>query len=235
MWVFSNARKELVPIDHILEFSAESDDRIRSQLLEHIVEACSQMQDDYHYYQCKEDNRNVYLRNSLHNMGYQAFDQRQQGYGGGCNEAGRPDLKIQSKDGTVTTLLEAMNLDSDDENAKNKWNDHLQRLLVNYNQSGHPYLFLVSYVLDEAEKFGRICDEFFLHMQTQMPPNYRLEAYNPDGVYSEPLNQRHYIRKAQCAYENNGRQTLVYHIFVRFWQKSEQIADDPGENQDPEK
>lgn len=221
LWVFSNARKELVPIDHILEFSAESNDRIRRQLLEHILEACSQMQDDHHYFQCKEDNRNVYLRNSLHNMGYLVFDQTQQGYGGGMSEAGRPDLKIQTKNGTETTLLEAMNLDSGNEDARDKWNDHLDRLLVNYNQGGHPYLFLVSYVLDEAEKFGQICDELFLHMQTQMPPNYRLEAYNPDSVHSDPLNHRHNIRKAECTYENNGRLTYVYHIFVRFWKKSE--------------
>lgn len=224
LWVFSNASNQLVPIDHILEFDSKKDDRIRSQLLENILEACGQLQDDYHYYDCKEDNRNVYLRNSLHNMGYLVFDQTQQGYGGGCSEGGRPDLKIQSKNGKLTTLLEAMNLDADNDASREKWNDHLNRLMVNYNQGGHPYLFLVCYVVDKAEEFGRICDGFFLHMQTQMPPNYRLEAYNPDGVYSEPLNQRHYIRKAHCTYENNGRHTMVYHIFVRIWKKPEPDA-----------
>lgn len=226
--VFSNTKKSLVYIEDIFDFTDHGDDRMRERLLEHVLSVCSQMQDNYHYYNCKEDIRNVYLRDSLRNIGYKVYDQTQQGYGGGCSEAGRPDLKINSEVDEEMTLLEAQILGTFDENAKKTWYDHLKRLLVHYNQSGHPYLFLVNYVPDEAEKFGQICDEYFRYMQEQVPPTYKLESYNPDSVYLDNFGQNHFIRKAECTYENNGRMTCVYHIFVRFWQKPEQIVDDTG-------
>jgi hypothetical protein len=223
--VFSNAKGGLVYIDDILNYADHTDDRMRNRLLEHILRVCGQMQNNLHYYQCGEDIRNTYLRDSLDNLGYTALDQTLQGLGGGEQAAGRPDLKINSELGKTLTLLEALILESSDDGAVNYWYDHLKRLLVQYNQSGYPYLFLLNYIPDDGEKFGNIYDTFCRCIQNQMPPTYKLAAYNPDKVYSDEANHR---RVVQCTYWSNGRPTIVYHIFIRFRQKSEWVTGDSG-------
>lgn len=230
--IFSNAKKSLVYIEDILGYTDQGDDRTRDRLVERVLSVCSQMQNNYHYYSCIEDIRNVYLRDSLRNMGYKVYDQTQQGYGSGCSEAGRPDLQIKSEIDEDMTLLEAQILSAIDENAKNVWFDHLKRLLVNYNQQGYPYLFLVNYVPEKTEKFGQICDEYFQCMQKRIPDGYQLSDYKLDGIYTGDPGQKYYIRKAECLYEKDRGKTRVYHIFVRFWQKPEQNANDTARTED---
>ena len=222
--VYSRIRQELVYIEDILHYSERSDDRLRDRLLRDIITICNQMQNDHHYFNCKEDVRNTYLRNSLRNKGYKVYDQTEQGLGGGETDAGRPDLKIHTEADNPMTLLEAQILHGADENARENWLGHLKRLLVNYNTEGYPFLFLVNYVEDTSDHFGTICDSFFQYMQDNMPKPYKLESFEPDRVHINGDEPYHYIKKTECIYNTKSTSTRVYHIFVRFWDRTEPAA-----------
>ena len=92
---------------------------------------------------------------------------------------------------------------------KNNWNEHLIRLLDNYNPIGYPFLFLVSYLECSKDRFKEIWLDYYSHLSTYSPPNYSLQ-----GIEAKK-DDSFYIRSAQCVYDRAGLPTTIYHICVR--------------------
>lgn len=221
---FSSLKSDLVYIEDILDYRDNSNDRQRIRLLNDIVDVCGQMQRNCHYYKCKEDDRNNYIALSLGNRGYKTATQVQSGYGKSLAGPGEIDVEVCSATNVKISLIEALNIKTN--TSKQYWHDHLNKLVINYNQEGFRYLFLVSYILDSADKFDTICSKHYGYIQRDMPVGHTLNAYNPDFLPEEQSNLQN-TKIVECRYATTTREIIVYHIFVRFWDtsKEEKAAD----------
>ena len=125
----------------------------QDRLLTAIIKACSQMQDIEWYWKEGEDRRNTCVRNLLRAAGYNVADQSFAGISEGRKQAGEVDLKIMRESDVPLSLYEGLNLNCV---GKSVWNSHLKKLLENYNSNGLPFLFLVSYMDVQRDKFDGI-------------------------------------------------------------------------------
>ena len=210
-WYSRTHRRSLL-IDDILNQTGRRPEEERERLFENILKICQQLQADRNYWNVKEDVRNTYLRNSLRNMGYQVADQTFSGVSGSGRGTGELDLEIRKDTNTPWTICEALNIKS---RSRTDWNFHLQKLLDNYNPSGLPFLFLVSYVEGGADQFDGIWRMFADHVRQHSPDRYELRSWQPHPVAFGSAEQIHYIQAARCIYDRAGFPTTVYHIFVR--------------------
>ena len=210
-WYSRTHRRSLL-IDDILNQTGRRPEEERERLFENILKICQQLQADRNYWNVKEDVRNTYLRNSLRNMGYQVADQTFSGVSGSGRSAGELDMEIRKDANTPWTICEALNIKS---RSRTDWNFHLQKLLDNYNPSGLPFLFLVSYVEGGADQFDGIWRMFADHVRQHSPDRYELRSWQPHPVAFGSAEQIHYIQAVRCTYDRAGFPTTVYHIFVR--------------------
>ena len=216
---FSRLKSDLVYIEDILEYRDNSSDRQRIRLLNDVVDVCGQMQRNCHYYKCREDDRNNYISLSLGNRGYRTATQVQSGYGKSLAGPGEIDVQVSSATNVKMSLIEAMNIKTS--TSKQYWHDHLNKLVINYNQEGFRYLFLVSYVLDTTDKFDTTCSKYFGYIQKYLPVGHTLKAYNPAFRLEEQSDLQN-TKIVECRYATATREILVYHIFVRFWDTSKE-------------
>ena len=212
---YSEVFDKSIPIADILNGTDSQVAQAKEKLLQDIAKACVQLQQNRLMFGAKEDDRNDTLRNALINIGYRVADQTHTGTGRTGKRAGSLDLQLQHADGSVWTNLEAMNLHSDSKTQMAYWDDHLNRLMINYNGAGLPTLFLISYVDCAVDHFHRLHGAYIDHMKEYAPPKSELrhgtltEVAFRDGQYA-------CLKADRCTYDLRGTPVMVYHYFVGF-------------------
>lgn len=201
-----------IPIVDILNQFAPAETTEQERLVWELVQLCADMQADIHYWGTKENTRNTYLRNGLTHMGYTVMDQTLRGIGGGGSSEGELDLDIRNFPAVPWTICEALRVEGVE---KKDWNDHLDKLLKNYNSNGLGFLVLVTYVDDVRDRFMEIVKDFKDHIRIYAPEGFRVIESSFHYYSAEPWKNYQYIRTTRCNYDRGGIPMTVYHIFVR--------------------
>lgn len=236
---YSQYRDSRVYVDDILAYCDNSSSRMRDSLLADILEVCAQIQDNYLYYDCHEDNRNDYVSNSLSNRDYITHPQKRCGYGKGRSKSGEIDIEINSPSGARMSLYEGLNIKITPD--LSDWRDHLDKLVTNYDMGGLPYLFLVCYAEDKSDngsEFQATYNKYYRYICEYPPEGYTWKQ-TPCLREEKELSSGAYRRVVEAEYCSEGRDVRVYHLFIRFWnpnpketskktaKKAEESAADP--------
>lgn len=225
--IYSEVLDKMIPIEDILNGTDSRVEQQKKKLLRDMGDICVQLLENRKMVTelkangkigpVDENDRNDFLRNALRNMHYNAVDQTRVGLGGGRRQAGSLDIRLLHRDNLPWTTIEAMNLHSTSDSQKDYWDDHLNRLLNNYDPAGLPVLFLVSYVNCAADNYHKLFSAYTEHMREYSPPNCELRHKTLTEVF--PLGQQHgYLRATRCTYDRSGTPVVVYHYFVGFIQ-----------------
>lgn len=201
-----------VQIMDVLKQAAPAPQREQEQLLEDLVKICADLQAEKHYRGSEEDDRNRWLRSNLIRLPYEVLDQTQRGLGGGGRRAGELDLDIRKYKDIPWTICEALRIH---DGSKGDWNDHLDKLLNNYNPNGLPFLILLTYVDDRDNRFDDIWKGFKSHIRGHSPRDFTYLDGSFRHFTTEPWTGNHFIQTARCNYAKGDYQPTVYHIFVR--------------------
>lgn len=105
------------------------------------------------YWNLDENSLNDRLRDLLR-MKYHVVDQTRQGVSLSQKSAGEIDFLVSEEDGPIA-IMEALILDSVD---KGYIQDHLNKLIVNYDPQGYPHACLIMYVT--CKNFGTFWNNF---------------------------------------------------------------------------
>lgn len=135
-------------------------------------------------------------------------DQTLLGVSGTGNGTGELDLDIRMVPGVPWTVCEALIVDG----YSKKWNEHLDKLLNNYNPFGLPVLYLLTYVDCDQDKFGGIWKKYQKHIREDQPAGFGID---PASVQTDLFQRYDSTRAACCNYRKGGYALTVYHIFVR--------------------
>ena len=216
---YSKRRGRLLQIEKILRQSDHHVDLDRQALICAIIRACFQMQTNSLYWGTSENTRNTFVRDSLITAGYQIADQSLAGLSAGGKQPGELDLLIRNKQGIPWTIYEGLLLNGAGGSQLKYWDDHLAKLLDNYNENGLQFLVLVSYVTCSKERFPEICKTFTDHIRSFNPRQYAFQSMVPVDLRSARFEMPHYLFARKCIYDCGGFKTSVYQFFVRMPQK----------------
>lgn len=213
--LYSCVFRRMIPIDTLLNGTDSLIIRKKKKLLLDIAQSCVQLQQLHFMMNAKENDRNDYLRDALRNKGYIVSDQTHVGIGGKGILAGSLDLQILHEDLSPWTNLEAMNLHSASGSQLQYWENHLDRLLDNYNFAGLPVLFLISYVNTAPDHFHTVCESYVEHIRRYQPPYAKLR-YGSIAEEQIFAHRHAYFLAVRCIYDLSGTPITVYHYFVGF-------------------
>ena len=186
--------------------------KIKGDLLPNIIKALGLMQNESAYYKTStnshqlEDLRNRYVSSQIMMAGYNCNDQQPGGSSEGRRQAGERDIVFRNKNGQDILIYEGLNL-----TGLNKKNidDHLHKLMENYNPHGLPYGILVSYVDCDRTRFNEITVSYSDHITEAAPENYVCIG-QPRNIPT--IGQ--YLKCIEMAYECGGQYFTIYHILV---------------------
>lgn len=210
--IFSMTWRQMLNIWDIMNQSAPATTADQEKLLGHIITACQHLQANKMYWDVDENDRSTVVRNILRTQGYIIHDQTLQGISGGEKKPGELDMDIRRYENAPWTICEALRIN---DGSKTGWNSHLAKLLDNYNPHGASFLFLLTYVDCEKDKFDQIWESFEDHIKGHSAERfaYILESY---ALFAnEQWADNHFIKTARCQYECGSYTPTVYHIFVR--------------------
>ncbi len=217
----SKAGRKMIPIVDILNQSAPDGQDDEKKLLEKIIQACGNIQDEPSYRlvpksdgqgyvngKGMEDLRNRRVRDNLINSGYRVSDQSQRGSSGTGKSIGELDMLVYNDSNEPWTIIEALRVSDKD---KSKWNEHLERLSDKYNTRGFPALYLLTYVDADTTAFAQIWKSYQDHIKTYHPGQLKYA----DGSFVEMDVPNHqYVKVAKCRYSGGVDPITVYHIFA---------------------
>ena len=213
--VYSRVFRRMIPIADILNRSDSQVVQKKEKLLRDVAKAIIGLQENRLMDDTAEDNRNDELCRALRYMGYNMADQTHVGRGGTGKRAGSLDLRIYHEDNLPWTNLEAMNLKSASDSQLAYWDDHLKRLMDNYDPAGLPLLFLISYVNCAEDQYHKLCSAYTEHMRFHSPDKAELRHGTLSSVQVTP-DQTAYLQVAKCTYDLSGTPVTVYHYFAGF-------------------
>ena len=104
------------------------------------------------------------------------------------------------------TIVEAMNIDSVN---KKYIQDHLNKLLDDYNPSGLPELFLVAYVQKAKTRFQSFWNSYLGFIDGTDAGDFCFKSID------ECETDNHYIKHAVAEYSCDGAIFTVHHICMR--------------------
>lgn len=188
------------------------------QLLEYLVESCQNIQGEHSYRATgdgsgRENQRNRRIRDDLKLLlkgtGYLVSDQSERGFSKSGQGSGELDILLEDKNGVLRTVIEALRI----HNCKTKdWEEHLTRLLGNYNYAGLRVAYLVTYVDANEDYFLKLWEGYQKFIPTYNPGKY---SANPASFRKLNTDQDlQYIQKAVCSYTCVSAKVTVYHLFV---------------------
>lgn len=177
-------------------------------LLRDICTACISLQGIQKNILKEENARNTYIRDILRSKGYYIADQTLRGESAGKKQLGELDFEIMKTSEIPFAIYEALNLNSFSNSGQQYLNNHLNKLLDNYNSMGIPYAFLVCYINCTKEKFGDYWSKYCDYLKGCSCGCF---LCNFVCEYEQVEN---YIRCIECNYECGGAFTTVYHIAV---------------------
>jgi small GTP-binding protein len=222
---YSNKFRRLIPIEDILNGTDSQVEEKKLALLRDIAKACMQLQSnrnlvcvqksDGKLSAVAEDDRNDVLRDALRNMGYHVADQTHLGTGSTGIRAGSLDMQLLHEDNLPWTAIEALNITGASESHMKYWDNHLEKLMNNYDPTGLPTLFLLTYVNCKADRYHGMFSAYTERMRQVFPSNCELRHGTLTDVL--PLGQQHgSLRVTRCTYDRCGTPVTVYHYFVGF-------------------
>ena len=213
----------VIPFQDILNQSAPDNLEDEKKLLEKIIQACGNIQDepiyrlvpksDGHGYvngQGMEDLRNRRIRDNLINAGYRMNDQTQRGVSSSGKCVGEIDMLVFNDSNVPWTIIEALRVSDQD---KSEWNKHLKKLCGNYNTRGFATLYLLTYVDADVPTFAHIWKSYQGHIKTYAPVGLKYFANSFTEVPNDTCSQ--HIKVARCQYTGGVDPITVYHIFAR--------------------
>ena len=203
--------RKRVPIADILKKSGHSVDEAKQSFIHHLTDACRKLQANKLYWNADEDTRTTFIQAVLPER-YHTMDQHLTGSGATGSKPGELDLDIRLNPTTPWTAIEALNI-SGAQFAN--WDKHLNKLLTSYNHEGRSFLFHVSYVSADMDKFGDIITKFWDHMQKHHPPKMPVRFSNWMSLARERHDEPRFVRAMECVYDCGGIPMTVYHFFVR--------------------
>ena len=212
---YSSVWRRLLDIQHILNQAAPEGLEEQNKLLDCILKSCQNIQGDMRYVGSDEDDRNTRMRDDLELIGYIVRDQTRQGSSSSGLNPGELDIQVYSERGRPWTIIEALRVNS---GTKAEWNKHLEKLLENYNSHGAPFLFLVTYVDDDSNKFNRIWGGYQTHIKKHNTDKFQCVPESFELPTHPRCANNQYIKLAKCQYVCDGYSPTVYHIFVRIGQ-----------------
>ena len=192
----------------ILNQSAPAASENLNTLLEGMISAGLHLQGNKNYRGWDENGRNSVVRDSLGDNGYTVLDQNLRGTSETGKSYGELDLLIQRVPNRPWVLCEALIA----EGYTHKWNEHLDKLLNEYNPHGLSTLFLLTYVDCEKSKFDSIWTKYKQHIREDDPKNF---IRVPETVSMDLDSEYEYIKIICCSYQRVSYAPIVYHIFVQ--------------------
>lgn len=207
-YVASRISKKRIPVSDILDQGARAKERERDEMLRLILAGCKDIQKDDTFWDVDENARNRQLGRTLRQR-YIVNDQTQGGKSGEGDKPGELDIEIRTDKDTPFAILEALNTTSVN---TAKWQEHLDKLVDNYNTSGLPYLILVTYKTGSKKDFSAKCGETLEFWEKVNPSGFkgRLREFEPvclaDAVELISVVRADYVR-------NNFTVTL-YHVMM---------------------
>ena len=217
---YSNILDRGIPASEVLTQGGQESDARLKLLVTDVLQACLKLQGNRLYRQRQKVNteqgihenpRNTFLRDLLDFKNYHTQDQTLNGESLHCNKAGELDILIKKDPNTPWAILEALN-----HKDESYWQEHLEKLLENYNPQGIRTLFLVTYVGCKSHNFGGICDNY-----ADSIPQYATTNYKPRKDSFRELDQSEImIRAYQCSYLCGSDEATVYHIFVHMGEEN---------------
>lgn len=162
-----------------------------------------------------EDSRTAELGSVLSSK-FTVKDQPRWGDSGGGVKQGELDLWIGLDEHTPLAILEALNI-STYENAKSvaSWEEHLTRMMCDYNKNGFHNLLLVSYLNCPPEALVKTRKEYFDRMRDYDVPHYGTPKYCEPIVVDEFSDG---IQVVRADYSSGAGDVTVYHFLVRIEQ-----------------
>ena len=206
---YSQAFNQNIPISDILNQSDGDSARREQEIIQAIISACTAMQANKIYWDCREDDRNTYIRDLLRQAGYIIADQTLSGRSMSGINPGELDIMILETTNRPIAIYEALNLSNFISSAKKSLDEHLLKLLDNYNPIGLPFSFLVSYVSCSKDDFRDFWIDYKNHIPQSSIGKYQFQRVK------EREDRTFYLRSAKCVYDREGSPTTVYHIVVR--------------------
>lgn len=216
-YIYSRGLNKRVAVRDVLQYSNYNLDEQTKELLRTVVKALEKLQDNIVFYNLKEDYRNTYIRDLLEMRGYICKDQNRGGYSSTANEQGERDILIHDKKDRIRIIYEALNLNlkSFADSDKDKLDEHINRLMVNYNPVGYPILILVAYVGWSEKDFYNNAGSYEVHVFNGKKVKYVVKDKNKIN-----LSKRQFMRCLHLLYDCNGIIFNIYHFVVRVAGKS---------------
>ena len=169
------------------------------------------LQENSDYYSAKENSCNTYVRDMLEQCGYICYDQTLRAVSGTGKSAGSLDILIRDKDnGKELCIFEAQKLNRFGKQDQVKLDDHLKRLLDNYNAGGLRNLMLISYVAWDKEKFNELVESYCEYVTSVKSAPFTTMDNKLMNDFSDT-----FLRCFRVGYDCGGTIMYVYHMIVR--------------------
>ena len=205
--VLQKMKEGLVQPDKERLFSHAKDNILTcDKLCEYLISACAQIQSNPKYWNEKEDPRSTQVRTILRNRGVFVSDQTLYGHAKDSDNPGEVDLMIMKDTTDPLTIVEAMNIDSVN---KKYIQDHLNKLLDDYNPSGLPELFLVAYVQKAKTRFQSFWNNYLGFIDGTDAGDFSFKSINECDTHN------HFLKHAVAEYSCDGAIFTVHHICMR--------------------
>lgn len=212
--ILSKVHRKRILLADVLMQSDFPEDEKQKKLFSDIRSSCQKLQNRKIYYDASEDQRTDYLMDMLSND-YFVSPQYRGGISAGGIQSGELDLDIRLDPADAWTALEALNLKGSSSSQIEYWDAHLKKLLDNYNEVGRAFLFHVSYVSCQKDKFHTICNGLYEHLRFYSPRGFELLRRFVTEVRSDDWEENRFLRTFKCVYDCGGIPMTVYHFFVR--------------------
>ena len=180
------------------------DERIsEKELISTMIRILLNLQRNNHYdLTCDENTINDYIRDLLGER-YQVKDQTRQGVSEGGDDAGEVDIQLLYNNLPIV-MIEGLILDSV---VKEKLYGHMNKIILNYDPNGCPYVILLIYYKGaNLQKFHTRMIENLSPSKYQFPFEQATELENVDTGYGE-------LKHVQTVLNRNGQKVRV-HIFT---------------------
>lgn len=207
--VYASKLRKNIKIENIIALAESESSQLRKKLRGDLISVLEKMQANNMFYNCSEDERNTYIRDGMRLSKYLVSDQTLIGKSQSGIRSGELDIEIFKEANIPLTLMEALIIKSDNGTSKKYWNDHLKKLIDNYNPVGIPDNYLISYVECSKEKFKTICVSFIEHARQYTPNDYKIQK----SIMCE--FDTYYIQGIEIVYDIGGISMSVCEIFVR--------------------
>lgn len=181
-----------------------------SQLLDHVISACSKLQGNRTYRgNYSEDDRNTYIADLLESSGYIAKDQTRWSTSYAGKSAGEIDIFLHDKFGHPLSIIEALNLDSLKQNYTKL---HLDKVFK-YDVTGLQSNFIVTY--SNAKNFADFWNKYkeFIKNHT-----YKYDLITCEEIENYPYSE---IRVIKAKHLRSEKQVSLYHIAINLYQDKE--------------